>query len=164
MERFMKNEREANTVMLRDGYAMVVVEDRTVLRLTAPDGRLCLTISLRPGGPAVEVTAASLDVATSGDITIDCERFAVNARRDLLLVAGGDLTEDAGGNIITRADGELTTEAVAQQHRARLGNVDLIANDDVSLLGERIRLNSPEVQRAPHQVLGRAMVRKGPTS
>lgn len=160
----MKNERKAETVTLHDGYAMEVVEDRRVLRLMAPDGGLLLKISLLPDGPAVEILAASLDVATTGDITIDCECFAVNARRDLLLVAGGNLTEDARGDVITRADGELTTEAVAQRHRARLGNVDLIANDDVSLLGERIRLNSPEVRCAPHQVLGRATVTKGPTS
>jgi hypothetical protein len=141
---------------LHDGYAVEVVDaDRRVLRLTAPDGRVCLKIALLPEGPAVELSAVALSVATDRDLTIDCERFAVNARSDLLLVAGGNVAADAGGDMSLRADGELATEAVAQRHRARLGNVDLLANDDVSLEGERIRLNTPEVRRAPVAPLGR---------
>jgi len=104
------------------GYAMRVLGDeRQVLRLEAPDGRVCLTISLHAGGAAVELAASSLRVATTGDVQFDCERLQVNARDRIDLVAGTDI-------------------GLA----ARLGNVDLVANDDVSLQGERIRLNSPE--------------------
>lgn len=155
---------EHGGVTLHDGFAMRVVgPDRKELRLTAPDGRVCLKISLTPDGPLVEISAASLSVATDGDVTIDCERFGVNARRDVVVVAGGTIAHDAGADITTRAEGEIQTEAVAQRHRARLGNVDLIANDDVSLEGERIRLNSPDVRRSPHATLGRA-VASGPGS
>jgi hypothetical protein len=111
---------ESKDLVLHGGYAMVVEEDRKVLRLTAPDGRVCLKIALLPEGPLVELSAVALAVATEGDVTVDCERFRVNARQ------------------------EIVTEAVAQYHRARLGGIDLVANDDVSLKGERIRLNAPE--------------------
>lgn len=115
---------ESKALVLHGGYAMVVESDRKVLRLTAPDGRVCLKITLLPEGPAVELSAVALAVATEGDVTVDCERFCVNARQ------------------------EIVTEAVAQHHRARLGGIDLVANDDVSLEGERIRLNAPEPE--PH--------------
>jgi hypothetical protein len=114
----MSEDREG--LVLHGGYAMVVENDRKVLRLTAPDGRVCLKIALLPEGPSVELSAVALAVATEGDVTVECERFLVNARD------------------------EIVTEAVAQYHRARLGGIDLVANDDVSLKGERIRLNAPE--------------------
>jgi hypothetical protein len=135
---------------LAGGYAMHVVgAERRLLHLQAPDGTVCLTISLRPGGPAVELSAASLRVATTGDLTLDCERLQVNARERIELLSGADIALDAGANVTTRATGEIATEADGQQHRARLGNIDLAANDDVSLQGERVRLNSPQVLSAP---------------
>lgn len=150
---------------LHEGYAMQLVGgsdgERKVLRLKAPDGRVCLTISLSAAGPVVELSAAALSVATEGDLTIDCERFQVNARRDMALVAGGSIAQDAGGNVTTRADGDIMTEAVAQQHRARLGNVDLIANDDVSLDGERVRLNCPNVLTSRRVELPKTVVSRG---
>ena len=51
---------------------------------------------------------------------------------------------DVRGREVERVREEIVTEAVAQHHRARLGGIDLVANDDVSLKGERIRLNAPE--------------------
>ena len=125
----MSEDRE--DLVLHGGYAMVVEEDRKVLRLTAPDGRVCLKIALLPEGPSVELSAVALSVATEGDVTVECERFLVNARD------------------------EIVTEAVAQHHRARLGGIDLVANDDVSLRGERIRLNAPE-PRETHETHGHA--------
>jgi hypothetical protein len=111
---------ETKALVLHGGYAMVAENDRQVLRLVAPDGRVCLKITLLPEGPAVELSAVALAVATEGDVTVDCERFRVSARQ------------------------EIVTEAVAQRHVARLGGIDLVANDDVSLKGERIRLNAPD--------------------
>jgi hypothetical protein len=107
-------------LVLHGGYAVAVENDRKLLRLTAPDGRVCLKITLLPEGPLVELSAVALALSTEGDVSVNCERFLVNARD------------------------EIVTEAVAQHHRARLGGIDLVANDDVSLKGERIRLNAPE--------------------
>jgi len=125
---------DVKDLTLDGGYALALTDERRVLSLTAPDGRLCLKIVLRPEGPSVELSAASLALATEGDVTIDCERFQVNARD------------------------EIVTEAVAQHHRARLGNIDLVANDDVSLVGERIRLNTPDPKAAPRPLLGAKVV------
>lgn len=122
---------------LHAGYEMIAVgEEKKELRLRAPDGRLCLAIVLTPEGPKVELSAAALAIATEGDVTVDCARFAVTARQDVVL--------DAGGDVRTRAEGVLHTEALAQHHHARLGDMKLTANDDVSLHGERVRLNAPK--------------------
>jgi hypothetical protein len=39
------------------------------------------------------------------------------------------------------ADGDLKTEARIQEIRARLGNVNVSANDDVRIDGERVMVN-----------------------
>jgi hypothetical protein len=114
------SEPRTKDLVLHGGYAVAVENERKLLRLTAPDGRVCLKITLLPEGPLVELSAVALSLSTEGDVSVDCERFLVNARE------------------------EIVTEAVAQHHRARLGGIDLVANDDVSLTGERIRLNAPE--------------------
>ena len=99
-----------------------------MLQLRAPDGRICLKITLTPSGPEVEIASAALSIATSGDVKVACERFAVDAR----------------GGIALRAGGDLETEGFAQRHRATRGDITLKANDDVTLDGERVRLNSPK--------------------
>jgi hypothetical protein len=124
MEDGMSEEDEQGSKLtLHGGYAVEALSERKLLQLTAPDGRVCLQIALGPQGLSVQLTAAALAVATEGDVSVDCERFLVNARQ------------------------EIVTEAVAQHHRARLGGIDLVANDDVSLKGERVRLNSPDLRK-----------------
>ncbi len=126
----MSDDNETRALALRRGYAIESADDgdeREVLRLRAPDGRICLKIILTPTGPEVEIASASLSIATDGDVNVACGRFAVDAR----------------GGIALRAGEDLETEAFAQRHRARRGDILLKANDDVQLDGERIRLNSP---------------------
>ncbi len=133
---------------LRHGYALRV--PRTdMIEIVAPDGALCLSIRLDLSGPVVEVRAASLRVATEGDLVLDCERFEVNAREDICLISAGGIAQDAHGDVVIRADGEIATEAAGQQHRARRGNVDIRANDDVMLDGERVMLNGPRAFAVP---------------
>ena len=137
------------------GY-VVAVDDasRQQVVIRAPDGRVCLTIRLGPDGPQVVVEAASLELVSQGKVAVTCESFEVNAREDIVL--------DAGRQVRISAKAELLSEAVAQTHTARLGGIELLANDDVSLEGERINLNTPTEERSRRTpaVLGSAPLRK----
>lgn len=144
----MSEHEESKLPALLHGYA-VRVPQGDLIEIVAPDGGLCLSIRLGPTGPVVEVRAASLQVATRGDLVLDCERFEVNARQEIALVSAGGIAHDAHGDVVIRADGEIATEAAGQQHRARLGNVDIRANDDVMLDGERVMLNGPRAFAVP---------------
>jgi hypothetical protein len=139
---------ETKLPALQHGYA-VRVPQGDLIELVAPGGELCLSIRLSAAGPIVEVRAASLKVATQGDISLDCERFAVNAREDIALVSSGGIVHDAHGDLVLRSDAEIATEAEGQQHRARRGNIDIQANDDVMLDGERVVLNGPRAFAVP---------------
>jgi hypothetical protein len=129
------------------GYQVRSIESgaspgQDLMTVTAPDGRLCLSIALRPEGPVVEVYAESLRLASHGVLRLDCDRLEINAARETVLRTGA-LQQDVAGDVRTRAGGVVDVEAHAQHLRARLGDIELRANDDVSLDGERVLLNSP---------------------
>jgi uncharacterized protein (DUF2345 family) len=144
----MNESKESKLPALQHGYA-VRVPQADLIEVVAPGGELCLSIRLDVGGPIVEVRAAALRVASQGDLSLDCDRFEVNARQDIALVSGGGIAQDAHGDVTIRADGEIATEAEGQQHHARRGNVDIRANDDVMLEGERVKLNGPRAFAVP---------------
>ena len=121
---------QERSLTLRSGYALVADEaGPDTVELRAPDGRVCLKITLSPEGPQVELSAAALSLVTRGDVAVDCERFRVNARDEVSLAAGG----------------ALETTAFSQRHESLRGDLALVANDDVTLDGERILLNRPKV-------------------
>ena len=74
-----------------------------------------------------------LQMRSQGKLTLDGDQVTIRAREELHLESGGEAS-------IT-ATGDLHTEARIQNIRATLGNVNLKANDDVKLRGERILLN-----------------------
>lgn len=97
--------------------------DRLVIR--APDGAAEMTIRLTAEGPVVELRSASLELSATRDVTVRCQRFDVEASAGVELCSGERVHVDAD----------------AVELNARRGNVDVRANDDVTVSGERIFLN-----------------------
>jgi hypothetical protein len=138
----------ARLVTSASGYQIQSVgsPDQELITVTAPDGRLCLSIALRSDGPVVEVHAQSLRFASQGLLRLDCDRLEINAASETTLRTGA-LVQEVAGEVRTRAGGTVDVEAHAHRLRARLGDISLHANDDVSLDGERVLLNSPRPAR-----------------
>ena len=121
----------SNEMALSAGYRLSteVAERGQELRLHAPDGKICLKITLAPEGPLVELSSAALSVEAHGAVKVACESFEVAARKGVALRAGGDVTVDAEQAILT--------SAFEQAHVARRGDYRLKANDDVRVDGDR---------------------------
>ena len=136
----------ATLVRSRTGYRVAAGRDSGHEELTviAPDGRLCLRIRLLAEGPVIEVQSPSIHMVSTGALRLDCESLTVNAEREIALNAGGRLQQTARGDVRVQAGGAFDCEADAQRLWARLGDLTLEANDDVSLDGERVLLNSPK--------------------
>jgi hypothetical protein len=134
------------TSTLASGYRLTSsgpsAREQDLITLTAPDGRLCLSVALRPEGPIVQVHAQSLSIASDGVLRLDCDRLEIQAPGGTSLRTGS-LEQEIAGDLRTRAGGVIESEAHAQRLRARRGDMALSANDDVTLDGERVRLNSP---------------------
>ncbi|MFO0619126.1 MAG: hypothetical protein U0414_41440 [Polyangiaceae bacterium] len=128
--------RSGSQIALADGYTAEATKSGDRLDVTAPDGRVCLSIKLTPEGPRVEVSAAALAVTTTGSLSLSADSMRLAAKRDLAIEVGGDVRIDAGGEVVSRG--------LEQRIEATLGDVRIGANDDVRVDGERVLLNAPD--------------------
>jgi hypothetical protein len=106
-------------------------EDR--LMITSANGKVSLTITITDSGPVLHLEGAGLMIKTDGDLAINARSLAIHGRDGIALTTGGDAHICAAG--------DLTTKARIQNITAELGNVNLQANDDVKIDGERILMN-----------------------
>jgi len=106
-------------------------EDR--LMITGTNGKVSLTITITDSGPVLHLEGAGLMIATDGDLAISAKSLAIHGRDGIALTTGGDAHICAAG--------DLTTRARIQNITAELGNVNVHANDDVKIDGERILMN-----------------------
>ena len=103
-----------------------------VLRLVGADGGRPLEIEVTPQGPILRF-GAPLALAVDGGLSIDADSISIRARTDISLISQGSIT--------VQAEGRLQTTARTQEIRANLGGVNITANDDVVVDGERVLLN-----------------------
>jgi hypothetical protein len=105
-----------------------------VLSIVGPTGA-GISISVTREGITVTLAGAGLRLQTTGALAIHADALALHGTRGVSISTGGDAE--------IRAAGDLRTSGAAQRIEARSGNVDIEANDDVCVDGERVRLNSP---------------------
>lgn len=109
--------------------------DGARIAVSASDGSpaLSLEIVMTPSGPALRVSAQSVELVAEGSLTARAKSLAFEASESVSIKAGGDAVIDA------RA---LSLEA-------RVGKAKIQANDDVQLLGEQVLLNCERKVEAP---------------
>ena len=107
--------------------------DEDLIQLCDARGRLTLSIQVTDSGPVLRFEGQGLRIQAAGELTLEAEELRLHGRASLNLTTGGDLA--------LVADGDLASEARIQEIRARLGNVNIAANDDVRIDGERVMVN-----------------------
>jgi hypothetical protein len=108
-------------------------ENENELCLTDNTGKRVLSIKITESGPILNLDTQSLTIRIQGELTLEAEHLKLHGHRALSLSSGGDLK--------IQALGDVSNSGRAQRIEAQRGNVDLKANDDVTLDGLRIRLN-----------------------
>ena len=106
--------------------------DDSILSINA-SGTTVISIRITKQGAEL-VFEDDIQMRTQGNLTLDGDRVTFHAREELRL--------ESDGEINISAKGDLHTEARIQNIRAKLGNVNVKANDDVKLRAERILLNT----------------------
>ncbi len=104
-----------------------------VLNIVGSDGNLSLSIQITTAGPVLKIGGGTLTIQAEGNLAIDAERVSIHSRKDMALTTDGNIHIEAEGDLYSKARGQMIT--------ADLGDIDIKANDDVKLDGERIRLN-----------------------
>ncbi|MDX9787845.1 MAG: hypothetical protein RBT11_13760 [Desulfobacterales bacterium] len=107
-------------------------EYEDLLTLIAPSGEATFSIRITPSGPVMRFERG-LRIESSGPLEFAGKSLSLSGAEGVSIRSGGDATIDAVG--------DLSSTARVQTIKARLGNVNVKANDDVRLTGERVRLN-----------------------
>ncbi len=130
-----KEPSKETTVTLSGDHTLRVIRESSEDRLEIADahGRVMLTIRMSEKGPCIELQGAQLTLKTTGQLRIDADRCHIHGRRGLALTSGGD--------VVLHTPGDLHSSARIQNIRATLGNVNVQANDDIRLNGERVLVN-----------------------
>lgn len=117
----------------RQRLEVLTRDDRSELALVGSDGKVRLRIEVTAEGPVLHVEGDGLKVRVEGDLALTADRLALVGRQELTLRSGGDLHVEAAR--------DLHSQARIQHIKAELGNVNVRANDDVRLNGERVMVN-----------------------
>jgi hypothetical protein len=133
-------------IELRSGRALEIVEGEEVdvIAVRSPAGQPLLTIRLTGEGPVISFAEAALEVASLGPLSVACETLRLETRGDASIEVGGDLLERIGGTSRREVSGPAVTQAREVVLDAFPGGIEVKAHGDVSLEGERVRLNSED--------------------
>lgn len=106
---------------------------RDVLDLVASDGRIQISIEITRDGPVLRLEGAAVAIRASSELSLEADRLTLHGR--------DSVSVSSGGRVEVRTPGDIRTEARTQEVRATHGNVNLKANDDIRLDGERVLVN-----------------------
>ena len=115
--------------------------EQDLVTISAPDGTVELQIKLTPEGPILQVSAAAIEMSATERIALRCNELDVAVKERVNLKCDGDLQQTVKGNLDSTTEGTARVEARRIGLEATWGDVDVKANDDVYLTGERIYLN-----------------------
>lgn len=113
------------------------------LRLSSQAGVCTLTIELTATGPRVVVHGAELALEATRVLSLRAPELIVQAETARFDIAG-DLTERVAGRATRLVRGEQRITASELALESIEGSLTLKANDDVTVRGERVRLNSDD--------------------
>ena len=108
-------------------------EDGDLIQFMSAQGVVVLSVEVTSRGPVLRFEGKALTLQIEGDLAIDAESLHLHGRKGVSLSTEGDLT--------LQARGDLCSEARIQNVAATLCNVNVRANDDVRLNGERVLVN-----------------------
>jgi hypothetical protein len=106
------------------------------LQLRGKDGKVCISIEVTEKGAVLRFEGPSLSLQTTGELSIEADSLSITTRKNISLTTQGSLQ--------LNAQGDLRSHARTQHIVSDYGNVNLKANDDVRLNGERVLVNCVE--------------------
>lgn len=139
-----RGEPEAKRMTLSSGRVVEATpegEGRDRLTITSPSGEVELEIRMTERGPLLRFRAADVELSAARDVKVSCNDFHVKAEGQIVHESGGDLKQRIGGSADVKVRRRMTLAARDTRVQAKRGNVQIEANDDVEILGERVKLN-----------------------
>ena len=117
-------------------------EERIEVR--GADGALVIALRLGADGPVLTVVGASIEIGAAKRLSLRAETMHLASAGDLTIEAGGGLFQRAGGSSVREIAGLDRSTAGEIEIDVHPGGISMRANDDVDIVGERVRLNSDD--------------------
>ncbi|WP_437877335.1 hypothetical protein [Sorangium sp. So ce513] len=138
--------RDARVVSLASGRSIEIAEEGAEerIQIRAAAGQLLVSIRLTDEGPVLSLSGASLEIAAAKTLSLSCDTLRIQAAQDAAVEVGGSLHERVRGSVVREAGRSARTTAREVKVEASPGGVEIRANDDVDIVGERVRLNSED--------------------
>lgn len=111
----------------------VLADSEDCVRLVDADGVISLIIRITAGGTMIELGGGPVALNVKGDLAISARKLLLHGQEEVVVSSGADVRIDAQENCVLQAKRQQITAAV--------GDVEVYANDDVKIDGERIRMN-----------------------
>jgi hypothetical protein len=116
-----------------NGHTAQLDRENQELRLLDDRQNMVLSIKMTDGGLVVNLQAFQLNLTALDELNFFSKKIKMAASEDFSIETGGNFTQ--------KTVGDAQNSARSHQITADLGNVNVKANDDVRLDGERIKLN-----------------------
>ena len=140
----MKNQEDKKFRKDLKGGHILVIEDKLEgdeITLSNGKGTTLFTFTLSEDSTTLKVSAENIHFSAEKSIKITADDIEIESSKDTKISCQGDLKSYTKGDTMMLSEGEKLDIAKIQTIKSDLGNVDIVANDDVTLKGERVKLN-----------------------
>jgi hypothetical protein len=133
-------------VPLASGRSIEIAEEGAGdhIQVRSAEGQIVVSVRLTDQGPVLSLAGASLEIAATKTLSLSCDTLRIQAAHDAAVEVGGSLHERVRGSVVREAGKSARTTACEVTLEASPGGVAIRANDDVDIVGERVRLNSED--------------------
>ena len=114
------------------------------IKILAPTGEVQLVINLTPTGLALDINAKEININADEALNLSSKKINLVAAEKINIESNGNLIQQVKKDCLTEVEGTHKLIAQVQKITAILGNVEIKANDDVRINGERVKLNSSD--------------------
>lgn len=140
-EKVIEKEIELPSVKFKTGNILIIDKELGELRLLGKNQTVQLVISVNEDALVLNINALVLNINASDELNFSGKKINIDAVEQLSIKSGGNFVQQIDKDSLTEVGGINKMIAQIQKITANLGNVELKANDDVRLNGERVKLN-----------------------
>jgi hypothetical protein len=128
---------------LKKGHALAIINenDCEVVQVRNAKGIALFSISISDEATTLTIAAENIELKASNKIAISADVVQIGSVSEISMKSEGDLLQTVEGDVTMITKGDKQDSARIQNLTADLGNINIKANDDVKLVGERIKLN-----------------------
>jgi phage gp45-like len=126
-------------------YDLTLIHDTNAhtINIINDTGETHVCIHYLPNG-MLEITSKRIQIVAEEQLKLAAPHIDIHADKNLRIHSNGYMSTSVAQDALVDIKGQHVHKAHTQQLKSTHGNVEVRANDDVKIDGERIKLNSVE--------------------